>query len=135
MRRRPDTERARRWETAIREAARSGGSVREFCRPRNLLSQFYWWRHRLKQTRPLGPAEKRRVNSRRVSFALVRDEPGTTDAGLGLVLGYERRLRISRGVDEAALRQGQLSDLTPSMVMLAYLRPLYDLDREAHEPS
>ncbi len=105
MRRRPDTEKGRYWETTIREAARSGVSVREFCRLRNLkVSQFYWWRHRLKQTRPLPAAGKRAGNSGPASFALVSGEPGTTDAGIELVLGGGRRLRISRGVDEATLR-------------------------------
>jgi hypothetical protein len=38
------------------------------------------------------------------SFALVSDEVGGTDAGIELVLGDGRRLRISRGVDEQTLR-------------------------------
>jgi hypothetical protein len=38
------------------------------------------------------------------SFALVSDDPGATDAGIELVLGDGRRLRIRRGVDEATLR-------------------------------
>jgi hypothetical protein len=35
---------------------------------------------------------------------LVSDEPGGTDAGIELLLGDGRRLRIGRGVDEATLR-------------------------------
>ena len=39
-----DMEKARFWRSTIREAARSGVSVREFCRERKLReSQFYWW--------------------------------------------------------------------------------------------
>ncbi len=38
------------------------------------------------------------------SFALVSEEPGATDAGIELVLGDGRRLRISKGVDEPTLR-------------------------------
>ncbi len=37
-------------------------------------------------------------------FALVSAEAGAVDAGLELVLGDGRRLRIGRGVDEATLR-------------------------------
>jgi hypothetical protein len=40
-----DVERARIWQKAIREAARSGMSIREFCRQRKLHeSQFYCFR-------------------------------------------------------------------------------------------
>jgi hypothetical protein len=35
---------------------------------------------------------------------LVSDEAGATDAGIELVLGNGRRLRIRRGVDEETLR-------------------------------
>ena len=38
------------------------------------------------------------------SFALVSEEAGATDAGIELVLGDGRRLRIRRGVEEATLR-------------------------------
>ena len=39
-----DVEKARYWQRTIREAARSGMSIREFCRQRRLKeSQFYWW--------------------------------------------------------------------------------------------
>jgi len=42
MKKRRDEEKARRWQNMIREAARSGLSVREFCRRRQLtISQFY----------------------------------------------------------------------------------------------
>jgi hypothetical protein len=38
------------------------------------------------------------------SFALVSDEAGGTDAGIELVLGDGRMLRIRRGADEETLR-------------------------------
>ena len=101
----PDTEKQRCWQKTIREAARSGISVREFCQRRKLsVGQFYWWRRRLEQTRQkrrLGKPGAARVPA---SFALVSDEPGATDAGIELVLGNGRRLRISKGVDEETLR-------------------------------
>ena len=98
-----DEAKARFWQGAIREAARSGVSVREFCRRRKLdVAQFYWWRGRLRQARPArkmgNPAGER------ASFALVSQEPGAVDAGVELVLGDGRRLRIRKGVDEATLR-------------------------------
>jgi hypothetical protein len=99
-----DAEKARFWQRTIREAARSGMSIREFCRQRRVKEgQFYWWQHKLK----VGRQERMRksVGSRgAASFALVRDEAGATDARIELVLGDGRRLRIRQGVDEETLR-------------------------------
>ena len=100
-----DVEKARYWQRTIREAARSGLSIREFCRQHRLKEgQFYWWQHKLKA----GPQERsirgQGVNRRPPSFALVSDEPEATDAGIELVLSGGRRLRIRKGVDEETLR-------------------------------
>jgi hypothetical protein len=98
-----DVEKERRWQKTIREAARSGLSIREFCRQRKLHeSQFYWWQHRLSVARQ--DPRSRKQTGATASFALIREEPGTTDAGIELVLGDGRRLRIAKGVDEATLR-------------------------------
>ena len=99
MRRSAEGKKAELWRVRIREAAQSGLSVRQFCRRRKLREcQFYWWQRKLKETRP-APA-----SGTRASFALVSEEAGAADAGLELVLGDGRRLRIRRGVDEETLR-------------------------------
>jgi transposase len=61
MSRKQDADKARYWQRTIREAARSGVSIREFCRVRKLkVSQFYWWQHRWKETgHPRRPPELR----------------------------------------------------------------------------
>ncbi len=101
---RKDMEKVRLWRTTIREAARSGVSVREFCRRRKLPeSQFYWWQRRLSLVRHSPKGRSQRA-TRPTSFALVSEEPGGSDAGIELVLAGGRRLRIARGVDEATLR-------------------------------
>jgi transposase-like protein len=98
-----DVEKARYWRGVIHEAARSGVSVREFCRRRDLHeSQFYWWQRRLAAARQAPKGQKQAAAA--ASFALVSDEPTPANAGIELVLGDGRRLRISRGVDEATLR-------------------------------
>ncbi len=98
-----DAEKAQRWQRMIRQAARSGLSIREFCRQRRLkVSQFYWWRHRLQESQP--PWTRRKPAHGPASFALVSQESGMMDAGIELVLGDGRRLRIAQGVDEATLR-------------------------------
>jgi hypothetical protein len=103
--RKGDAEKARYWQRTISEAARSGISIRQFCRQRRLKeSQFYWWQHKLRAGRRAGTTPRSSANGRPASFALVSDEPGTTDAGIELVLGEGRKLRIRQGVDEATLR-------------------------------
>jgi len=98
-RRKEDVEKSRYWRGVMHQAARSGLSIREFCRQRKLReSQFYWWQRRL-------TAARRVPNrSKAASFALVSEEAGMADAGIELVLSGGHRLRIARGVDEQTLR-------------------------------
>jgi len=108
-----DAEKARYWQRTIREAVRSGMSIREFCRQRRLKeSRFYWWQRKLKVSRG-DRIRKAGVQADRASFALVSDEPGMIDAGIELVLGDGRRLRIRQGVEEETLR-AVLAALEPS---------------------
>ena len=97
------TEKIRHWRKVIQEAARSGVSIREFCRQRQLtVSQFYWWQRRLQ---PLPPRAKKRVSvGTSASFVLVSESGQGSEAGIELVLGDGRRLRIHKGVDETTLR-------------------------------
>jgi hypothetical protein len=101
VRKKQDVEKARYWQAVIRDAARSGLSTRAFCRLRKLHeSQFYWWQRRLKEK--CSPVST--PGNGAASFALVSDEPGTTDAGIELLLAGGRRLRLAKGVDEPTLR-------------------------------
>jgi hypothetical protein len=109
-----DVEKARYWQTTISEAARSGMSIRAFCRQRRLReSQFYWWQHKLRAARQVGTTPRAGGHGRPASFALVSDKAGETDAGIELVLSDGRKLRIRQGVDEATLRS-VLSALEPA---------------------
>jgi len=108
-----DVEKERYWQQTIHEAARSGLSIREFCRQRHVKeSQLYWWQRRLKEIRRPRPVQRKVASGSQASFALVSDDPGAADAGIELVLQDGRRLRISRGVDEPTLR-AVLSALGP----------------------
>jgi transposase-like protein len=105
MMRKQDMEKGRFWRRSIRDAARSGMSIREFCRQHRLKeSQFYWWQRKLKAGRQERTLRRPGIDRKATSFALVSDEPGATDAGIELVLGDGRRLRIRKGVDEETLR-------------------------------
>jgi len=100
----PDAEKARYWQQRLGEAARSGISIREYCRRHRLKeSQFYWWQRRVRLGRGAGGPQPR-VNGQAASFALVSEEGGAMDAGVELVLSGGRRLRITKGVDEVTLR-------------------------------
>ena len=106
---RRDVQKERHWQKIIGEAARSGQSIREFCRRRRLReNQFYWWQRNLKerrQERRLSRTSRGKETSEaQATFALVSDESGSVDAGIELVLGNGCRLRIGKGVDEATLR-------------------------------
>ena len=98
-----DVEKQRYWQRTIGDAARSGMSIREFCRQRRLReSQFYWWQRKLKVRRP--ERSKPGARDRAASFALVSEDGMDMPAGLELVLRDGRRLRISQGVQEETLR-------------------------------
>ncbi len=100
-----DPEKTRYWEKTISEAARSGTSIRQFCRQRRLKeSQFYWWQHKLRSGWGAGTTPRTSANGRAASFALVSDEAAPRDAGIELVLGDGRKLHIRQGVDEETLR-------------------------------
>jgi len=103
-----DVEKERYWEKVIRDAARSGLSIREFCRRHDVKeSQFHWWQRTLKnrrQERRLRRQKRRGEAGGQASFALVSDGPQDLDAGIELVLADGRRLRIGKGVDEQTLR-------------------------------
>jgi len=102
-----DMEKEREWAKVIREATRSGMSIREFCAKRKLKeSQFYWWQRKLRDQRA-ARAKRRKAGKGReapATFALVSEEPGQLDAGIELLLADGRRVRIGRGVDEETLR-------------------------------
>jgi len=102
---RVDLAKHRRWQKTIGEAARSGLSIREFCRRRKLtVSHFYWWQRRLGMDIRKGLSRKPEGGQTPASFALVSDDQTGTDAGIELVLGDGRRLRIHKGVDGETLR-------------------------------
>ena len=94
-----DAKKARHWQGLLGEAARSGISIREFCRRKRVKeSQFYWWQRRLRLVQQVGAGSHRSGgNGQAASFALVSEEGGAIDAGIELVLSGGRRLRITKG--------------------------------------
>ena len=85
------------WCELIADHARSGVSVRKFCKERGIAEHlFFYWRKRLR-----GQKEP-------VRFALIErgaaPADSTATAALELVLTSGERLRISAGVDASTLR-------------------------------
>src|ERR1051325_3661092 len=82
------------WRERIAEQARSGVSIKQFCKERRFSAwSFYSWRKRLRETGP-------------VRFALV-DRTGSSESpewNLELTLLSGERLRIGAGVDAMTLR-------------------------------
>ena len=82
------------WRERIAEQARSGLSIKRFCKDRGVAEHgFYAWRKRLRETGP-------------VRFALVdrTQAPHAPEWNLELLLITGERLRIGSGVDAATLR-------------------------------
>ena len=84
------------WRERIAEQARSGLSVKQYCKKQGLTEcSFYAWRKRLR-----GPGP---VRFALVDRGAVRQEPAT-ERSLELVLVTGERLRIGAGVDATTLR-------------------------------
>ena len=105
---RADEQTRAQWQKLIAEAARSGGSIRAFCRDRGITEgQFYTWRRRLNGS-VHGAARPRTEGAvAGVTFATVQQTgatPESATAGVELVWADGRRLRIGPGTDAATLR-------------------------------
>jgi len=116
---RRDVEKEDYWRKVIRQAARSGVSIRPFCQGRRLKeSQFYWWQREL-PARPARPGKERHQartfgsgrrgqatrHSGQATFGLVIEDGGDSgSAGIELGLRDGRRLQIGKAVDKETLR-------------------------------
>jgi len=90
----PTADRRDQWRERIAEQTRSGLSIKQFCRNREIAEHaFYYWRKRLRDAEP-------------VRFALVdrTGAPGAPEWNLELALLTGERLRIGPGVDAVTLR-------------------------------
>jgi transposase-like protein len=101
---RADEQTRGQWQKLIAEAARSGRSIRAYCRERDVTEgQFYAWRRRLNGS---GHGAVRGAVPG-ATFALVQETGATPEpptAGVELVWTDGRRLRIGPGTDAATLR-------------------------------
>ena len=104
---RADEQTQAQWRTLIAKAARSGQSIRAFCRETGVTEgQFYAWRRRLNgKAGGATPHRIRAAGMAGATFALVHEAAVIPEpAGVELVWADGRRLRIGPGVDAATLR-------------------------------
>ncbi len=104
--RRADEGTREQWRKLVAEAAHSGMSIRAFCLERGVTEgQFYAWQRRL-NGKTQRVAKRRAISAAKgPTFALVSEGAASLEtAGVELVLGDGRRLRIGPGVDAATLR-------------------------------
>ena len=91
------------WRRILAECERSGGSVRAFCRERQVKEHlFYRWRRVLE-----GEAGAGRQAEAGPRFVLVKPESEAAagaDSSLELLLEWGWRLRIPPGADEPTVR-------------------------------
>ena len=98
-----DPGKEQRWRQLIDQWHRSGLTVRDFCQRQHLATpSFYAWR------RTLTKRHAQAVGFVPVEVLAESPVPGVADgsaAGLELVLGTGRRLRVGPGFDEATLQR------------------------------
>jgi transposase-like protein len=91
------------WRRILAECERSGGSVRAFCRERQVKEHlFYRWRRVLEEEAGVG-----RAAAAGPRFVLVKPESEAAagaDSSLELLLERGWRLRIPPGADESTVR-------------------------------
>lgn len=110
-----DRQREDRWRAIMRKHARSGMSIRGFCRKSNLHeTAFYFWRRELQrrkaeqeQRRPRRRTDQAQQVGAVPAFVSVRVEEPMDAAGpcgrIEIVLSGGRRLYVTAPVDRQAL--------------------------------
>lgn len=107
-----DRQREAQWRRTIREQARSGLSIREFCRKGRLReTAFYFWRREL-QRRQAEQEQRQPTHSPaapafvavRVDGAVARADEDSLLAGhIEIMLAGGRRVHVTAPVDRQAL--------------------------------
>ena len=93
---RRDKKKQRKWEGLIEQQAKSGQSVVEFCRTRDVSDKvFYWWRKVLSD---------RKREAAKEAFIRVEVD-GRGGAAVEVELRGDRRVVLRPGFDEDTLRR------------------------------
>ena len=97
------------WRCLLDQWAGSGETVRVFCRRQRVnVCQFYAWRRRLQaatERLPVTSAVPNGTDGGFVEAVVVEGTVSGADAGLEVVLGNQRRIRVTGEFDEALLRK------------------------------
>jgi hypothetical protein len=101
-----DRRREAEWRRIMREHARSGLSILEFCRKSKLReTAFHYWRRELKRRQ--AEQEQRNRPSTQAAFVPVRvaEELRPESAHIEIVLSGGRRVHVTAPVDRLALAE------------------------------
>ncbi len=109
-RQRRDLKKEELWRRVVRRQARSGLSVRAWCRKHNLQqSAFYWWRRELAR-RDVEAAETTSAHASTrspspafVPVRLTEDGSAKSDPVIEIILTNGRRIRLRGAVNRQAL--------------------------------
>lgn len=105
---RRETTRETFWRRLIRGQARSGRSIRAWCRQHSVQeASFYWWRRKLDRCgatcRETVPRDADRRAPAFIPVRLTEDSPANAESEIEIVLAPERRVRLRGRVDRRAL--------------------------------
>jgi hypothetical protein len=111
-----DRQKEGQWRRLLRQWRRSGQTVRDFCRERQVSEpSFYSWRRTIVQRDRQARGERRQPPTRRDErteqgkkaplFVPVRVTPTPMAPAFELVLGNGRLVRVPSGFDAGTLRQ------------------------------
>ena len=90
------------WRRMVHGQARSGLSIRAWCREHDLNEPaFYWWRSRLGRTDR--KQESRFKKPTLVPIRVSPSETGSAEGTIEILLSGDRRVRVSGPVDRQAL--------------------------------
>lgn len=112
-RRRRDVKKEELWRRVVRRQARSGLSVRAWCRKHNLQqSAFYWWRRELARRDaeasefvPMQVTTESQPAPAFVPVRLTENSPAKADPVIEILLADERRIRLRGSVNRLMLAE------------------------------
>ena len=99
---RRDPEKQKKWKKLVRDQARSGKSIREFCLEQGVLEgNFYSWRRRLR----LQDREEAAEKVSKMAAVEIEKTDLRQEAQIEIELGAGRHVRVHAGFDEETLRR------------------------------
>ena len=92
------------WRRMICRQAKSGLSIRSWCRSNSLAEPtFYWWRKELPQRDAARGESGRGEQTKFIPLRVMEDESSPPDGAIEILLADQRRIRVIGRVDRQLL--------------------------------